>query len=233
MYHSINDYPKNDALTVTPYDFEQQILTLRRAGYSFVALKDILNPNQTIPKSPKITALTFDDGYLDFYENAYPILQTYNVPATLFLPTAFIGDKSRWDNEKARDIMSFEIIQSLDKNLISFGLHTHHHINYEQTNLAVILADLDKNIETMQKAGLEYLPALAYPYGKRPKDPSVKKVLFRGMNEKGIQYGLRIGNRINAKSIDKAPYEIQRIDIRGTDNLNTIMRKIRFGKLLF
>lgn len=37
--------------------------------------------------------LTFDDGYVDFYEEAYPVLAEMQLPATMFLPTAFIGTK--------------------------------------------------------------------------------------------------------------------------------------------
>ena len=125
--------------------------------------------------------------------------------------------------------MSTKVLQSLDSNLISFGLHTHQHINYEVEDLAFILKDLEMNILSMQQQNLPFLKALAYPYGKRPRDPSVKKQLFEGMKDLGIEYGFRIGNRIN-KNIN-APYEIQRIDVRGTDSHETVMRKIRFGKM--
>lgn len=229
MYHSVTYSPKVDALITNPVDFERQILSLKKSGYTFISLNELFDKSAH-SQGVRTIAVTFDDGYSNQYEFAYPILKAHEVPATIFLPTAFIGDESRWDHEKARTIMSAEILKSLDSDLISFGLHTHQHINYEEENLIHILNDLEKNITSMHEQNLSYLPALAYPYGKRPRDPSVKKQLFKHMKDLGIHYGFRIGNRIN-KNIDKNPYEIQRIDMKGTDSHETLMRKIRFGKI--
>lgn len=52
------------------------------------------------PIDPNSVALTFDCGYQDFYTNAYPLLKAYRVPATVFLPTAFIGtDNLFWPDK--------------------------------------------------------------------------------------------------------------------------------------
>ncbi len=229
LYHSIVSSPVADALTTNPVDFERQISSLKKARYAFISLAELLDKSVHSTHYTKTIAVTFDDGYTDQHDFAYPILQAYQIPATIFLPTAFLGDASRWDQDKAKPIMSTEVLQSLDANLITFGLHTHQHINYEVEDLAIILKDLEMNILSMQQQNIPFLKALAYPYGKRPRDPSVKKQLFEGMKDLGIEYGFRIGNRIN-KNIN-APYEIQRIDVRGTDSFETVMRKIRFGKM--
>ena len=229
LYHSITNSPVADALTTNPEDFERQISSLKKAGYAFISLVELLDKSIHSEYYSKTIAVTFDDGYTDQHDFAYPVLQAYQIPATIFLPTAFLGDASRWDQDKAKPIMSTEVLQSLDANLITFGLHTHQHINYEVENLDFILKDLEMNILCMQEQNLPFLKALAYPYGKRPRDPSVKKQLFERMKDLGIEYGFRIGNRIN-KNIN-APYEIQRIDVRGTDSLETVMRKIRYGKM--
>lgn len=230
LYHSITNSPVADALTTKPADFERQISTLKKTGYTFISIPELLDKSAHSSHYSKTIAVTFDDGYTDQHDFAYPILQAFQIPATIFLPTAFLGDASRWDTDKAKPIMSTELLQSLDANLISFGLHTHQHINYEVEDLAFILKDLEMNIHCMNQQNLPFLKALAYPYGKRPRDPSVKRQLFKGMKDLGIQYGFRIGNRIN-KNIHNSPYEIQRIDVRGTDAHETVMRKIRFGKM--
>ncbi len=231
MYHSIAHAPMNDALTTSPEAFEKQIAALKKAGYSFISLAEMLEKPHRASTPSKAIVVTFDDGYCDQYENAYPILQAYQVPATFFLPTAFLGDASRWDQDKAKAIMSSEVLQTLDADLISLGLHTHQHINYEFESLENILKDLEQNMLTLQQQNLAFLPALAYPYGKRPLDPIIKKRLFKRMNDLGVDYGFRIGNRINY-NLHNHPYEIQRIDVRGTDSHQVVMRKIRYGKII-
>jgi len=55
------------------------------------------------PKRQPVCILTFDDGWCDFYTYAYPILSDHGVPATVFLPTKFIGTKDQfWTDSLSR-----------------------------------------------------------------------------------------------------------------------------------
>jgi hypothetical protein len=76
---------------------------------------------------------------------------------------------------------------------------------------------------------LPFVPAFAYPYGSRPKDKNRKKFMQQVMSQMGISMAFRIGNRLNNWPLSK-PYEIQRIDIRGTDSLEDFARKVKWGK---
>jgi len=48
------------------------------------------------PLQSRSTVITFDDGYADNFQNAYPILKEYNVPATIFLSTRYIDQNREW-----------------------------------------------------------------------------------------------------------------------------------------
>ena len=96
-YHRIanaNDFPWLDPrlISATPETFERQMRYL--AGhYDVVDAERVLNAangGQTLPRRPVL--ITFDDGYADFARYAWPILQRYNLPVTLFVPTAFAGN---------------------------------------------------------------------------------------------------------------------------------------------
>ncbi|WP_226663731.1 polysaccharide deacetylase family protein [Microbulbifer aggregans] len=63
------------------------ILDLRHAGYQFISLDEALLSEA--PKGAKRIALTFDDGYIDFYEVILPLLEDLNVPACLYLVTGY------------------------------------------------------------------------------------------------------------------------------------------------
>src|SRR6267154_4486530 len=97
MYHRV---PKDDDCATHPYYctstairvFEQQVGFLRQAGYRAVGVTEAFQSVQTGVAREKLVAITFDDGYQDFYTNAFPILNRYGYSATVFLPTAYIGD---------------------------------------------------------------------------------------------------------------------------------------------
>lgn len=60
-----------------------------------------------------MAVITFDDGYLDFYEEAFPILNEFGLPATVFLPTEFIGQ----DKLLAHDRLYWLVKQSIEKSV--------------------------------------------------------------------------------------------------------------------
>jgi peptidoglycan/xylan/chitin deacetylase (PgdA/CDA1 family) len=65
-------------------------------------LDDVFN-YQSVPSDKPICCLTFDDAWYDFYTNAFPLLKKYKIPATLFVPTHFIGtDKWFWTDRLAQ-----------------------------------------------------------------------------------------------------------------------------------
>jgi peptidoglycan/xylan/chitin deacetylase (PgdA/CDA1 family) len=79
--------------------FRQQIRSLV-AEYEVVDLTQVaawLRSDTELP--PRAAAITFDDGYRDVHDNAFPILKEYGIPATVFLASAFVGTSELfwWD----------------------------------------------------------------------------------------------------------------------------------------
>jgi peptidoglycan/xylan/chitin deacetylase (PgdA/CDA1 family) len=98
MYHYISE-PPEDAdkyrvdLSVAPQDFEAQMSYLAENGYETVDLYDLslaIAAKRELPPKPVI--ITLDDGYVDNYENAFPILQAHDMEATFFVVTQFIDE---------------------------------------------------------------------------------------------------------------------------------------------
>ena len=106
-YHRIDD-PLNQphlypGLCIPPAVFTQQLEFLA-TNYTLVSaeliLKSLSSPNPE-PLPPRAVLITFDDGYKDFLENAWPILKSYHVPAILFVPTSYPDHPERsfwWDS---------------------------------------------------------------------------------------------------------------------------------------
>jgi peptidoglycan/xylan/chitin deacetylase (PgdA/CDA1 family) len=100
MYHRV--FEPDDAVQllepgmyVTPKTFENQILFLKNY-FKISTIKDFVlryKEDRESPEPPRCV-LTFDDGWIDFYKNVYPLLKKHQIPATVFLPTDFIGGES-------------------------------------------------------------------------------------------------------------------------------------------
>ncbi|MET0774778.1 MAG: polysaccharide deacetylase family protein [Pseudomonas mandelii] len=86
--------PHRNELCVGPKAFEHLLVWLKK-HFDCVSLMDILQPGTVRSDRPKIT-LTFDDGWRDNALNAFPLLQKYQVPASIFLSTDFIGSRQRF-----------------------------------------------------------------------------------------------------------------------------------------
>jgi peptidoglycan/xylan/chitin deacetylase (PgdA/CDA1 family) len=104
-YHRINDPYRKDFdsfkpnVSATPQDFDRQLAYLAQ-WFNVVSLKDIvawLDGRKDLP--PHAALITFDDGYLDNYTSAFPVLQKYKFPALIFLTTGHIGTNAPfyWD----------------------------------------------------------------------------------------------------------------------------------------
>ena len=125
MYHYIagNPNPKDfarDSLSVSPDKFEAQMQYLAQAGYTPITLDTlygIFNGQASVLGKPIV--LTFDDGYIDFYTNAYPILRRFNFKAVSFIPTGLMGGGYYMNWNQIKEMAS--------SGLVTFEGHTVSH----------------------------------------------------------------------------------------------------------
>lgn len=156
FYHSVSenvDYRIDPTIVVHPARFEQQLryLSTRMHVISLADLVNALRSRQAIP--PHSAVITFDDGYRDNFTIATPLLQRYNLPATFFLATGYIGTgRLKWEDR------------------LSYILHTSRasHIHIEHASLSggtssLVLSNRQSRARTFTRlsARLERLPAQA------------------------------------------------------------------------
>lgn len=91
MYHHVS--PSPGLVTVTPENFDSQMAGIAQKGYRTLAADEFLDIVEGRGAMPaRSVFITFDDGYLDNYVYAWPILRRYNLRATIFAITGRIGD---------------------------------------------------------------------------------------------------------------------------------------------
>ena len=99
MYHRVC-HVKTDPwqLAVSPNNFETQIKELKK-NFNVLPLSDLVEQFTIGKIKPNSVYITFDDAYRDNFLNAKPVLETYDCPATFFIPTHFIGKQQLfwWD----------------------------------------------------------------------------------------------------------------------------------------
>lgn len=113
MYHRIIDPKESDYIEPGMYvklkSFKKQMDILNE-NFRVVPLRQFLK-NLGHPGKKPICAITFDDGWADFYTNAFPVLEQFKFPATVFLPTNFIGtSKQFWTERVALAILNGECL---------------------------------------------------------------------------------------------------------------------------
>jgi peptidoglycan/xylan/chitin deacetylase (PgdA/CDA1 family) len=74
-------------LEITPAQLENTIKFFKKRDYDFVSLDDLVENKNSILIKKKFVVFTFDDGYVDNYEIAYPILKKHNIPFTIYVTT--------------------------------------------------------------------------------------------------------------------------------------------------
>jgi peptidoglycan/xylan/chitin deacetylase (PgdA/CDA1 family) len=168
-YHQITeaDLPKNPECWGVPLSqFERQVRYLHDHGYRCISLPELLSypGNQSLPKK-KVFALTFDDGYEDFFTLAYPVLQRYGITATVFLVTDCVGGLSHWEGEEGTPMLTWEQVEILHADGISFGSHTCTHPLLPHLSNEQIWHELAASKAYLEARLGQEISWLAYPYG--------------------------------------------------------------------
>jgi peptidoglycan/xylan/chitin deacetylase (PgdA/CDA1 family) len=171
MYHNIAMPPKTGrlrSLYVTPRMFRFQMWYLQAAGFKVVPLGEILSSMKGNNQGSRLVALTFDDGYRDFYQNAYPVLEKYGYPSTVFLVSDLIGQENLWDSDRlkiCKRLLSWDEIAEMKSSNVSFGSHTKTHPFLSRLSSQVVKEELfTSRAELEKRIGLP-IEFFCYPYG--------------------------------------------------------------------
>lgn len=149
-------------LFVSEQAFEEQMAYLARR-HTVASLGDVVEGRA----DRGAVAITFDDAYVSVFEAALPVLRRLGFPATVFVPTAHIGQRNTWDPPSAcpLDIASVEVIRDASSRGFAIESHGHMHIDMASAHLEHARADLARSKEIIEDT-IEVAPRfLAYPYG--------------------------------------------------------------------
>lgn len=158
-YHSINKDPsRKSPIIVSEEKLRQHLQTIKDAGYTTLTmaeLNDYLFKNKPIPE--KSVVITFDDGYRDNYNNAFPILKEFNMSATIFVISSYLN----------RDLyLTSEEIKEMSDYGIDIESHTVSHVKLSTLSYKDQLKELKDSKEVIENITGKSVISVAYPEGK-------------------------------------------------------------------
>lgn len=215
---------------VTVEQFEEQMKYLKKKGYETVTFKDLLNNRykQRFDKDKKWIMLTFDDGYKDNYENAFPILKKYQFKGIIYVLDGIEYNKWDVDNpgnpEKRFTLMNQDELLEMQNYGIEFGGHTSTHPRLAELSTEQVKSEIINSKSNIEKIIGKELLSFAYPYG------SLNEEVKRIPQEAGYKFAVATDSGSIVFSDDL--FEIRRIGIFPTNNLFNFKRKVS-GKYNF
>lgn len=246
MYHSISDAPEKVRhpyfkTNTSPRVFTEHMKILHENHYAVISLgeaADIItrNPEPATRNHPFITrnshlascnpvVLTFDDGYEDFYTEAFPLLQRYGFCATVFLPTGFISDKGC--SFKDKSCLRWREIRELAKSRVAFGSHTVTHPQLCDLNWDQVMREIGKSREVIEDKIGEKVESFSYPFAFPTENEHLKNRLKNLMVDLSYKNGVTtsIGTVIRGDD----PLFLSRIPINTDDDMAFFKAKLEGG----
>lgn len=214
MYHSISENAGN-SLCVPIEQFEEEMRWLSREDYRALSAEELyraLAAGESIPE--KSVLITFDDGYLDNYENAWPVLRQYGFHATFFIITDSIG----YAEENGFSYMDWKHLRELAEAGNTVGSHSVSHSNLKSLSEEQQQKELHESKKILEEGLGITVSAFCFPYGK------YNSATLRLMEASGYRIGFTTKNG-KAREGDN-PLEIQRIRVYQAMPLPVFIRQV-------
>lgn len=222
MYHSVSS-PTNPLFrrwAVSPDLFEEHLTYLHERQYTPITVTDLARARvegKALPSRP--VALTFDDAYADFYENAYPALQRHGFVSTLYVPTAYVGGSCDWlvsEDETERPMATWSQLAEMSAGGVECGGHSHHHVHMDAIPTDVARMEIMRSKAILEDRLGRAALSFAYPHGWTTAE--VKRMVQAA----GYTSACAVKNTLSASSDD--PFALARLPITGDMDVDIFAR---------
>jgi len=196
---------------------------LSTMGYTSIPLSSLYRPATKLPRKPVV--ITFDDGYVNFVENALPVLKNYGYTSTVFLVANQLGGTNAWDT-KAGDIeerlMDVSQIQTALSEGTEFGSHSLDHADLQAVSTAEAWHQIEGSKKRLEDALAIEVESFCYPYGR--KTPEVCAMVEKA----GYRLACSTEKGLNTEETNH--FALRRINIRRDTSVPVFAMKMLRGR---
>ncbi len=227
LYHLI-DHPlsaREKRHCCTPENFRKQMKFLFESEFSIVELHEIVESirgKKTLHCNA--VAITFDDGFESIYTNALPVLEEFQLPATVFVVADRVGQWNDWMHAiglPRRTTLPLEKIKTLASCGIKIGSHSMSHQSLPDLGEAALVEEVAASKKLLEELVGTDIPHFAYPYGRFTN--RTKEVIAAS----GYEAACSTQSGFNNKGTDL--FQLRRINVLGADSMWQFKQKLIFG----
>lgn len=211
MYHNIAEWKKPNPYVVSPTVFDLQMHWLKENGYTAVSYEDFYKAfagKKKIPEKPMV--ITFDDGDLNQYEHAFPILKKYGFTGIFFVSTNVIG---------GRNAVSWDMLKEMRDAGMEIGSHTMTHRDLIKLSAEEVARDFAGSKGILERNLGIPIEFLAYPGG------SYNEAIVKATQKAGYASAVSVRRGVFHSKKDESFYSIKRVHV--DNELASFIKKIR------
>lgn len=219
LYHSVSDDPPSwiRPLSVAPEVFARHVALIVASGataLSVVEYASILERRGSLPERPVV--ITFDDGFADFRDRALPALRRADLPATIFVTTAFIEGlpEGRGVPRPPGPWLDAEGLRELRSEGVELGAHSHSHPQLDILSTKTARLEIARSKRLLEELLAAPVPSFAYPYGYH--GPVVRRLA----QECGFASACAVKNALSRNDDDL--FSLARLTVRSETTLDQL-----------
>lgn len=206
MYHSISDEGPGP-VAIRPATFRDQMSALADAGATAISVTEYVE-SRTLGRamSPGSVVLTFDDGYRDFLDTAFPVLQVRGWRCTVFLPVTPMDDGRPWHGGDGfpRPLLRWTDASELSRTGVEFGAHSMTHQDLTRLPLAAATDEIARSARHISERAGCSVEGFAPPFGR--STPAIREEVAR-------HYRWSVGTRMDRACEASDIFDLPRIEM--------------------
>jgi peptidoglycan/xylan/chitin deacetylase (PgdA/CDA1 family) len=223
MYHRVAPagLAALDRYRVTPERFAEHMALLRVSGFRTVGLAELSSARaRGKPLRGRPILVTFDDGYVDFAEYAWPILKRNGFGALLFVVTERVGGKADWDAEHGAParLLDWPRLRFLQAEGLEIGSHGATHRKLSELSTADIYREALRSRYAIAAELGGWPTSFCYPHG------DFDDVVAAVVDDCGFEMGFSCS--AGPSGLGEDPFGLSRVEVTGADDSSSLAAKL-------